>query len=215
MPKTIVTYRNCKGVEERIEITGDFQIGREKTRDGPMLTMSVESGEVAHLVDCPLSVSRIKMNTGRECLSCHLSIFWKNEVLYIQDMGSTNGTKMNGATLRGWTRKNPSEPVRIQGESLIELGETEIRMEPDTPQVNPLFRKLGIDKVISRVPDGGVININIGTLEGDNKVIKHVESQNIDVVANRSRIDLSDEEVDGDRDLVSNREKRTPFDEDD
>ena len=69
--------------------------------------------------------------------------------------------------------------------------------------------------MISRVPDGGVININIGTLEGGNKVIKNIESQNIDVVANRSRIDLSDEEIDGERDPVSNREKRIPFDEDD
>ena len=53
--------------------------------------------------------------------SNHARIYERGELMYIEDMGSTNGTYLNGGQLRGSERLNPSDVVRI--------GDSEYRYE--------------------------------------------------------------------------------------
>jgi len=53
--------------------------------------------------------------------SAHARIFPRGQFMYIEDMGSTNGTYLNGRTLRSAARLNLADTVRI--------GDTEYRYE--------------------------------------------------------------------------------------
>ena len=53
--------------------------------------------------------------------SAHARIFPRGQFMYIEDMGSTNGTYLNGRRLRGAARLNIGDSVRI--------GDTEYRYE--------------------------------------------------------------------------------------
>jgi FHA domain len=53
--------------------------------------------------------------------SNHARIYERGEFMYIEDMGSTNGTYLNGQQLRSSERLNPSDVIRI--------GDTEYRYE--------------------------------------------------------------------------------------
>jgi pSer/pThr/pTyr-binding forkhead associated (FHA) protein len=53
--------------------------------------------------------------------SAHARIFPRGQFMYIEDMGSTNGTYLNGRRLRAAERLKPGDTVRI--------GETEYRYQ--------------------------------------------------------------------------------------
>jgi hypothetical protein len=53
--------------------------------------------------------------------SAHARVFPRGEFMYIEDMGSTNGTFLNGRQLRGAERLRPADVVRI--------GDSEYRYE--------------------------------------------------------------------------------------
>ena len=53
--------------------------------------------------------------------SAHARIFNRGDFMYIEDMGSTNGTYLNGRELRTSERLKPSDVIRI--------GDTEYRYQ--------------------------------------------------------------------------------------
>lgn len=53
--------------------------------------------------------------------SAHARIFPRGEFMYIEDMGSTNGTFLNGRQLR--------RPERLKVADVIRIGETEYRYQ--------------------------------------------------------------------------------------
>jgi hypothetical protein len=54
--------------------------------------------------------------------SAHARIFSRGDTMYIEDMGSTNGTYLNGRQLQAVERLSPSDVVRI-GDSEYRYGE--------------------------------------------------------------------------------------------
>ena len=50
--------------------------------------------------------------------------------MYVQDMGSSNGTFLNGNKLTGWEKKKQSEPVAIGSKSRIMVGKFEFEIQP-------------------------------------------------------------------------------------
>jgi hypothetical protein len=54
--------------------------------------------------------------------SAHARIFQRGEFLYIEDMGSTNGTYLNGRQLRSAERLKPADLIRI-GDTEYRYGE--------------------------------------------------------------------------------------------
>jgi hypothetical protein len=218
--KVIITYMDCKGSKEKVEVNGDFEIGREKTEEGPKLTFSLSTGEVYHVTDCPLTISRLVKVGSKECASCHARIFWEGDRLFIQDMGSTNGTTMDGQPLRGWEKKKRSDNVEIDKTSNIKLGEFELIIEPIIPkeEPSPILKQLGLDPVLAGAKQNGSspIIINIQKLEAGS--YKNIGS--IDVTANRSNVGIDadnddDDEPNGRRnhrdvDVVASRNRRSP-----
>ena len=63
---------------------------------------------------CPLGMIR-------GCPSCTARSFSKDDKLYLKDMGSRNGTYLNG--------KRVTQPVLIQRDDVIGMGETEIEVQ--------------------------------------------------------------------------------------
>ncbi|MFW3146982.1 MAG: FHA domain-containing protein [Thermoplasmatota archaeon] len=195
MNKVVITYTDRSGCKEKVEVPGDFQVGRDKTVEGPMVTFALDGGTLHHLTACPRTISRLVLGTGKECESCHARFFWENNRFFVQDMGSTNGTMINGKTLPGWDKKQKSDPVEITSTSEIRLGEFDLTIEPivPKPQASPIIKQLGLEPVLSQAQTngGGPIIINIQNLDAGH----HKNIGSIDVVANRSRVD-----IDGDDD---------------
>ena len=54
--------------------------------------------------------------------SAHARIFPRGQFMYVEDMGSTNGTYLNGRQLRGAERLKPADVIRI-GDSEYRYGE--------------------------------------------------------------------------------------------
>jgi len=142
-----IAIRGPSGLfEEDVRVWGDFSIGRVKTSEGPKLAVwQEEIKKVSHLVECPHTISRLQAVDDIECVSCHARFFWKDDKLYIQDMGSTNGTKINDKTVQGWEKKRKSDIVEISTLSDVELGDFHIRVEPHP--IPPILKQLGLDSV--------------------------------------------------------------------
>ncbi len=84
-----------------------------RTTDGR--TLPIAHGDVA--------VTRFKGDR------CHFRLFEKGDVFYVQDMGSGNGTFLDGKQLPGFVSGKGSEAVRLPEKCRLKVGQREITFE--------------------------------------------------------------------------------------
>jgi hypothetical protein len=61
----------------------------------------------------------------------HLLIYREGNKYYAVDLGSLNGTYVNGMLIPGWRRKTKSASIEVKPGSRILIGETEVTLEND------------------------------------------------------------------------------------
>jgi len=60
----------------------------------------------------------------------HARIYMVSKAYYIEDLGSLNGTRVNGELIKGWKPRSRSEPVELTIGSVVEIGiKTMFRVE--------------------------------------------------------------------------------------
>jgi len=60
----------------------------------------------------------------------HARIYMDDKAYYIEDLGSLNGTRVNGELIKGWKPRSRSEPVELTIGSVVEIGiKTMFRVE--------------------------------------------------------------------------------------
>jgi len=126
----VVDYREPNGTRRRVSVEGDFHMGRMTIADGPFLTVMDHRGKMDRLTICSLSVSRLGLDASGGVERSHARVFWRRNKAYIQDMGSSNGTTLNGSRIRGWDKGKVSEPVEMGSRTPVGLGKYEITLEP-------------------------------------------------------------------------------------
>ena len=68
----------------------------------------------------------------------HARVYTESGKLMLEDLGSKNGTLLNGSPLPGWRRGAPSEPVEITEDSNVKFGyETSVRITLGTRTLTP------------------------------------------------------------------------------
>lgn len=97
--------------------------GRLVVQESPVL----DTGDAYPIDSAPLTVGRAGQNDvaidGDEFASArHVRFEPRTDGVWVQDLGSTNGTYVNGVRVEGARRLAPGDVVR--------LGETELRFEP-------------------------------------------------------------------------------------
>lgn len=68
------------------------------------------------------SSSRVTIGSDVTVSRNHARIFHKNNKFYIQDLGSLNGTRVNGKPIEGWGERAPSKPLEIVDGDVVEVG---------------------------------------------------------------------------------------------
>ena len=183
--KVLIRYTDAYGIEREVGISGDFTIGRKDTGDDSFLCLTDSQGREILLMACDRSISRR-----------HALCYWIDQKLFIRDVGSTNGTFINGHALQGWTRKAESKAVNIPKKVDIKLAEGCVfNIEPDEAcdEVGQILKQVGL-------PKGAPIVINIDKS-------RHIGS--MDIVANRSELTIDTEELDG----LGQKKKKNPQDD--
>jgi hypothetical protein len=113
-------------------------------REGFEVIVETDSG--VHVIGSDLTVSRRK--PPREG---HAKIMVKGDELYIQDLGSKNGTRIDGEIIRGWEEERPSEIVKIRYGQNILLGYStlfRIVKGPTSDKERPYLDKYDILKTV-------------------------------------------------------------------
>lgn len=68
----------------------------------------------------------------------HARLYTESGRLMLKDLGSTNGTLLNGSPLPGWSRGTESQPVEITEDSNVEFGyNTSVRITLGTRTLTP------------------------------------------------------------------------------
>lgn len=80
-------------------------------------------GKIIPIAHGDVAVTRFK---GQRC---HFRIFEKGEVFYVQDMGSGNGTYLNGKQLPGFISGKGSDAIRLPDRCRLKVGQREITFE--------------------------------------------------------------------------------------
>jgi pSer/pThr/pTyr-binding forkhead associated (FHA) protein len=192
LKKVILLFNDCEGTGKKVEIEGDFTVGRMKSPEGYKLTVLYENGETYTISSCPSTVSRMVISDDNTCASCHAIFFWKGDHLFLRDMGSSFGTLVNGSPLPGWDKRKPSDPVEIMPKSEVLLGGLMLIVEPvvEREKVPNIFKQLGLESIVENNTQSAPIIINIQNLDAG----YHKNIGNIDVVANRSQVDIDKDE---------------------
>lgn len=105
--------------EHEVEIDKDIIIGRGR---GDVLTIVNKMGKKKYT---PMMVFDYKKKISRK----HVEITTKDGQWYIKDLGSTNGTALNGSMLAGWKKpaggnRYPSDEVLLRDGDIITLANT-------------------------------------------------------------------------------------------
>ena len=111
------------GKEEKVAVDDAVELGRHD--DGwSAVVRKPDSVVNLHIEDTTLSRN-------------HARIFWESGRLFIQDMGSKNGTYIGGAAISGWSPGKQSKPVEIAEQAVIQLGyNTKIRIDRGVPSLS-------------------------------------------------------------------------------
>jgi len=128
----------------------------------------VSSGEIIIGRDPvhPLSINDVKVSRN------HLKIYPENELLMLEDLGSTNGTFVNG--------KQVTKPTRLRIGDLVSLGENNV-FEVSTVEPEPKMQEISEDGVVGyqektdeaeeiekvKIPETQVKNVVTGTKPTD------------------------------------------------
>lgn len=98
MSMYLVFTEGNKRIEKKIPKGKNAEIGRGK---GYKIEIRLENKtETVNIIDATVSKK-------------HAKIFWKDGKPYILDLGSKNGTKIDGLMIPGWRRKKESEAVPL------------------------------------------------------------------------------------------------------
>jgi pSer/pThr/pTyr-binding forkhead associated (FHA) protein len=106
-----------------VALGGAIELGRLVVAESPRL----QHGEVFELGATPLTIGRGGQNDivldGDDFASArHARIEPRRDGVWVHDLGSTNGTFVNGAQVDG--------PQRLHGGDLVRVGSTQLRFEP-------------------------------------------------------------------------------------
>ncbi|MFW3147014.1 MAG: FHA domain-containing protein [Thermoplasmatota archaeon] len=123
-------FREPDGTRRKISLDGDFHLGRVMIADGPFLSVLRENGTIDRITICSLSVSRLEEDPSGGAERSHARFFWRGDRFFVQDMGSSNGTSLNGIRIRGWSKGKVSEPIEINSRIVVGFGKYEITIEP-------------------------------------------------------------------------------------
>ncbi|MFC1978737.1 FHA domain-containing protein [Chloroflexota bacterium] len=111
------------GKEARVAVEDSVEVGRDDDSWAVVLRKS-DSIVDLHIEDATLSRN-------------HARIYWQSGKLFIQDMGSKNGTYIGGTALSGWSPGNQSMPVEISGHSVVQFGyNTTVRIDRGIPSLS-------------------------------------------------------------------------------
>jgi FHA domain len=105
-----------------------------RSRPGRLVVIespALRAGEVRMLDSAPLTLGRgfgndVSLDRDEYVSTRHARIEPRRDGFWIQDVGSTNGTFVNGDRL--------TQPHRLQPGDLIRIGETDLRFEPARDQ---------------------------------------------------------------------------------
>ena len=150
MQRSTIFFIDDNGNQRKINVFGDFDIGRHPKKFR-LIMQSYKENRTIDLMECNIEVSRIIKkdvigrninlnntisisNSQSECTdNCtHIRFFWRDESIYIQDIGSKNGTWINNKIMKGWSPCKNSEDIKIEGKVKVTLAEKfELYVQPD------------------------------------------------------------------------------------
>jgi len=171
-PRTLIQYTDNYGIERTIFMEGNFTLGRLEEDTCCDLIFRDGLGNGTKIMPCDRSVSRK-----------HARVFWNDSKLFIQDLGSVNGTYVNGHPLQGWSKKNASVPLHIPTRVKISISKEYIF------DIEPFKEKGEVERIMEQagVAPGTPVVINIDQS-------KHIGS--MDIVANRSTLVVDSDNLD-------------------
>jgi pSer/pThr/pTyr-binding forkhead associated (FHA) protein len=109
----------------KLNFRSGFLAGREET----ISTKEIIIGrDPVH----PMSIDDVKVSRN------HLKIFSENELLMLEDLGSTNGTFVNG--------KRVTNPTRLRNGDLVSLGENNV-FEVSITEPEPILQENNAEDV--------------------------------------------------------------------
>ena len=188
--QTMVQFKDNYGIERTFVLEGDFYIGRVDEGDCSSLVFKDADGNGTKIMSCDRSISRK-----------HARCFWNGGKLYVQDLGSVNGTYINGHPLEGWEKKTQSKPLHLPARVEVTFSkEYAVSVEPVEPkgEVEKYLQQAGVQP-------GTPVVIQIDQS-------KHIGS--MDIVANRSQLIIDSDDPDGtDTQEIKKKSRREKNDE--
>jgi len=137
-----IVFTSNDGVATKIKIESCLGVGRNRTIRPYINVVAWAGGEKTSPRPSDRD-PRIEKKTGvmdKSVSGNHAEFFWKNGKLWVKDIGSKNGTWLDGCSLPGWKKSNPSEAVEIKGAATLILGtSTFVRVENSMDSVNMDF----------------------------------------------------------------------------
>jgi pSer/pThr/pTyr-binding forkhead associated (FHA) protein len=88
-------------------------------------------GRKVPMSEVDLDLSPLDTETPRRISRIHAEFLWAEGTLQIRDLGSTNGTWVNGERLQGPEPRQPSPYRNLQAEDRIRLGHLEFELTAD------------------------------------------------------------------------------------
>ncbi|MFW3147104.1 MAG: TIR domain-containing protein [Thermoplasmatota archaeon] len=130
MNKVVIEIEKQNGNSFKIEIEGDFKIGRMETEIGPMMVIVEEGSEPRYLAECTSEVSEIVFDDKNDVTSCHAFFYWRGGSLFIRDVGSEIGTYINNKMITGWKKGKESSSYITRSKINVTIGNWDMVIEP-------------------------------------------------------------------------------------
>lgn len=138
--KAYLRLTSGEGPSPEFPIEGKLEIGRATTGWG--LVLRKDEKETSLGIDDALASRH------------HVSLYFEKDKLMIRDMGSVNGTMVNGQVLPKWAKREGSESIVLKDGSIIKIGNTEMEIKIDTAssydELVKLMRGVKLEEELSR-----------------------------------------------------------------